>query len=640
MTNLSGDILIVDDEIPNLQLLTEVLSEAGYRGIRSIKQPQMAIESALAQPPNLILLDVRMPEMDGFEVCRYLKQEKRTRDIPVIFVSALQDVQDRVRGFEAGGVDFISKPFQEPEILARVRTHLTLRHMQLHLEDLVARRTSELATEMDERKRAQEKLARNQKRLQALFEWANDGILTMEGDRFSGCNHRALEILNRPQYEVVGHNPSEFSPASQPDGKNSKDKVHELINRAYDGESMIFEWVCLRGDGTPVDLEISLNRVDIDQGPTLLSLWRDITQRKKMEAERQRASLELKQAYDEIRKLKDRLEAENLTLREEIKITFEDNELIGMSHAFQMVLQQAEHVATTDSTVLIQGETGTGKGLIARKIHQLSARKDRPLVSVNCAALPATLIESEFFGHEKGAFTGATDSKIGRFELADGGTIFLDEIGDLPFELQAKLLRVLQDHEFERIGSSRTRTVDTRVIAATNRDLDTLIEQGAFRADLYYRLGVFPIRIPPLRERRDDIPLLVWFFITMLQPRLGKTIDSVPFRVMDALTAYDWPGNVRELQNIVERAMILSPGTKFKLGDALVRNHRAAPVSEKNGQQQSDNLEDAQRAHIIRVLEECGWKVRGKDGAAERLGLKRTTLQSRMKKLGIKRPSS
>ena len=499
----AGDILIVDDETPNLQLLTEVLSNAGYRALRSAKRPQLALESALTQPPNLILLDVRMPEMDGFEVCRRLKQEETTRDIPVIFVSSLQDVQDRVRGFEAGGVDFISKPFQESEVLARVRTHLTLRNMQTHLEDLVAQRTSELASE-----------------------------------------------------------------------------IHE----------------------------------------------------------RQRANLELKQAFDEIRRLKDRLETENLTLREEIKVSDKENELVGESHVFRTVLQQVEHVAPTDSTVLILGETGTGKGLIARRIHRLGGRQDRPLVNVNCAALPATLIESEFFGHEKGAFTGATDRKIGRFELADGGTIFLDEIGDLPIELQAKLLRVLQDHEFERLGSSTTMTVDTRVIAATNRDLDALIEQGVFRADLYYRLGVFPIRIPPLRERRADIPLLVWFFITMLQPRLGKSFESVSSRVMDALTAYDWPGNVRELQNIVERAMILSPGTKLELGDALVRNHRAAPVSGSAAQPQSDNLEDAQRAHIVRVLEECGWKVRGKDGAAERLGLKRTTLQSRMKKLGIQRP--
>ncbi|MDJ0817089.1 MAG: sigma-54 dependent transcriptional regulator [Desulfobacterales bacterium] len=516
INHLTGEILIVDDEVTNLQLLTQVLSEAGYGALRAVRRPQSAIESALAQPPSLILLDVRMPEMDGFEVCRRLKQEQGTREIPVIFVSAMQDVQDRIRGFEAGAVDFITKPFQASEVLARVRTHLTLRNMQLHLEDLVAKRTAELAA----------------------------------------------------------------------------------TNR---------------------ELAAEIN-------------------------ERKRVNLDLKQACDEIRKLKDRLEAENLTLWEEIKTSSIENELIGKSHGFRTVLQQVEHVAPTDSTVLILGETGTGKGLIARRIHELSGRRDLPLVNVNCAALPATLIESEFFGHEKGAFTGATERKIGRFEMANNGSIFLDEIGDLPIELQAKLLRVLQDHEFERLGSSRTTTVDVRVIAATNRDLDAHIEQGAFRADLYYRLGVFPIRIPPLRDRRDDIPLLVWFFITMLQSRLGKTFESVPSRVMDALTAYDWPGNVRELRNIVERAMILSSGTVLKVDDTLMGHHSATRDSVGLVQQPSknfnDSLEDVQRDHIVRVLEECGWKVRGKDGAAERLGLKRTTLQSRMKKLGIKRPEA
>ena len=645
-TNLIGDILIVDDEIPNLQLLTQVLSDAGYQALRSVKRPLLAIESALAQPPNLILLDVKMPEMDGFEVCRRLKQEKRTREIPVIFVSALQDVQDRIRGFEAGGVDFITKPFQEPEILARVRTHLALRNMQLHLEDLIAKRTADLAAtnqeleaEIFRRQQIEDNLVRSEKRFRDLFEWANDGIVTMEGDRITECNQRALDILQRPQDDIVGHHPSDLSPARQPDGRNSKKKQQELVRRAYDGESMIFEWVHTRGDGRLVELEVSMNRVDVNHSPTLMVLWRDITRRKQMEAERRQANLELKQAYDEIRELKDRLEAENLTLREEIKISFKDDELIGKSHGFRTVLQQVEHVAPTDSTVLILGETGTGKGLIARKIHQLSGRRDLPLVNVNCAALPATLIESEFFGHEKGAFTGAMARKIGRFEMADGGTIFLDEIGDLPIELQAKLLRVLQDHEFERLGSSTTRLVDTRVIAATNRDLDALIEQGAFRADLYYRLGVFPIRIPPLRERRSDISLLVWFFITRLQTRLGKTFESVPSRVMDTLTSYDWPGNVRELRNIVERAMILSSDKMLELDDALMGHHRATNVTGGTDPRQSDNLEDAQRIHIVRVLEECDWKVRGKGGAAERLGLKRTTLQSRMKKLGIQRPS-
>lgn len=355
---------------------------------------------------------------------------------------------------------------------------------------------------------------------------------------------------------------------------------------------------------------------------------------------RRRAELEAERAHEELRKLKDHLEAENITLREEIRISFEDKALVGKSHPFRAALHQVEQVASTDSTVLILGETGTGKGLIARSIHQQSRLKDRPLVTVNCAALPATLIESELFGHEKGAFTGALERKVGRFELADGGTIFLDEVGDIPIDLQTKLLRILQDQEFERLGSSTTRTVDTRVITATNRDLNALIEQGSFRADLYYRLGVFPIQVPPLRERSSDIPLLVWFFITDLQARLGKTFETVPARVMDALISYDWPGNVRELRNVVERAMILSPGTRLELGDTLPARPGSTRASHRNREQQSGNLEDVERDHIVRMLEECGWKVRGTDGAAERLGLKRTTLQSRMKKLGIQRPTA
>jgi len=356
--------------------------------------------------------------------------------------------------------------------------------------------------------------------------------------------------------------------------------------------------------------------------------------------ERRRADLELQHAYDEIRTLKEHLEAENVTLREEIKTSFTDDELIGKSHAFRAVLHQVEQVASTDSTVLLLGETGTGKGLIARRIHQRSGRKDHPMVTVNCAALPAALIESELFGHEKGAFTGAIDRKIGRFELADGATIFLDEIGDLPLELQSKLLRVLQDHEFERLGSSKTKTVDTRVIAATNRDLDTLIAKDAFRRDLYYRLGVFPIRVPPLRERRDDIPLLVWFFIANLQTRLGKTFDTVPARVMNALITHDWPGNVRELQNIVERAMILSAGSQLELESVLPAGRTGTAASAHTPEDRAAGLEEVERAHIVSVLKECAWKVRGKDGAAERLRINRSTLQSRMKKLGIRRPTA
>jgi len=355
--------------------------------------------------------------------------------------------------------------------------------------------------------------------------------------------------------------------------------------------------------------------------------------------EHRKAHLELHRAHSEIQTLKDRLQAENITLKEEVRASGNNGEVIGKSHAFQVVIHQVEQVAPTDSTVLLLGETGTGKGLMANRIHKLSRRRDNLLVTVNCAALPSTLIESELFGHEKGAFTGAVNRKVGRFELACGGTIFLDEIGDLPLDLQAKLLRVLQDQQIERLGSSKTITVDTRIIAATNRNLDALIEQGAFRADLFYRLGVFPIHMPPLRERREDIPLFVWYFITDLRTRLGKRIDEVPASVMDELVNYEWPGNVRELQNVIERAMILSPGKELKL-EGLSKGSRAVKSGAARVPKDTvSSLEDVERKHIVMVLEECGWRVRGEKGAAERLGLKRSTLQSRMKKLGIRRPT-
>jgi len=354
---------------------------------------------------------------------------------------------------------------------------------------------------------------------------------------------------------------------------------------------------------------------------------------------RQRADIALEQALDEIHHLKDKLSAENETLRQEFDDLHADDELIGKGHAFRMSIFQADQVAPTDSTVLLLGETGTGKGLMARRVHERSGRSQRPMVTVNCAALPTSLIESELFGHEKGAFTGAINQKPGRFELAHNGTIFLDEVGDLPTELQAKLLRVLQDGEFERLGSSTTRTVDVRVIAATNRDLGQLIEEGEFRADLYYRLGVFPIRAPALRERRDDIPLLVWFFVSELQHRLGKSFDEISVQAMDALRAYDWPGNVRELKNIIERAMILSPGAVLELGNWFPGQHISTGIASQTDEKSGETIEEVERAHIQKVLAACDWKVRGKGGAAEHLGLKRTTLQSRMKKLGIQRPT-
>ncbi len=346
----------------------------------------------------------------------------------------------------------------------------------------------------------------------------------------------------------------------------------------------------------------------------------------------------LEASVAEVECLRDRLQAENDYLRERTVNAEGFEEIVGESPGLRGVLFQAEHVAPTDATVLLQGETGTGKELVAKAIHAKSHRRDKPLVTVNCAALPPTLIESELFGHEKGAFTGAATRKIGRFELADHGTLFLDEVGELPLDLQAKLLRVLQEGEFERLGSSLTHKVDVRVIAASNRDLVTAARQGTFRSDLYYRLGVFPIQLPPLRMRRADIPLLVWHILGQLGVTLRRKIERVPASTMDRLVQYDWPGNIREMKNVLERAVILSPGSTLMLDD--LADAKTAAVATVGVEGVSENLEAVERDHILRVLDTCEWRVRGVGHAAERLGLNASTLYSRMKKLGIRRSTS
>jgi formate hydrogenlyase transcriptional activator len=323
----------------------------------------------------------------------------------------------------------------------------------------------------------------------------------------------------------------------------------------------------------------------------------------------------------------------NLLIEDRFQRAHRGDEIIGESPALKEVLRQVEIVAPTDATVLLQGETGTGKELIARAIHRLSARQDHPFVTVNCAAIPSGLLESELFGHERGAFTGAIAQKIGRFELAQQGTLFLDEIGDIPLELQPKLLRVLQEQEFDRLGSTRTRRVDVRLVAATHRELAQMLDAGHFRADLYYRLNVFPLTIPPLRQRPEDILLLVHHFVRHYARLLHKHIDMIPAEALDALTHYDWPGNVRELQNVIERAVILSPGPALRLAldelpQSRLTERSPVPVS---------TLEEVEREHILRVLRETNGVIGGPQGAATRLGLRRTTLLYRLEKLGISR---
>jgi formate hydrogenlyase transcriptional activator len=341
-------------------------------------------------------------------------------------------------------------------------------------------------------------------------------------------------------------------------------------------------------------------------------------------------------AFDEIAALKDQAEREKVYLHEELRTEQHFGEIVGTSAVLRSVLQEVAKVAPTDASVLIRGETGTGKELIARAVHALSPRRERTLVKLNCAAIPTGLMESELFGHEKGAFTGAITQKIGRLELAHHGTLFLDEVGDIPLELQSKLLRVLQEQEFERLGSTRTVRVDVRVVAATNRDLTQMVRGGRFRSDLYYRLDVFPVVLPALRERREDIPTLVRHFTQRFAQRIGRHIDSIPTDIMDALVRYPWPGNIRELQNVIERAVILSssPALRISAGDLT---STAAPVEDLDTGP-AISLADAEREHIVRALLAAHWVLRGRNGAAARLGMKRSTLQWKMKKLGIVRP--
>jgi formate hydrogenlyase transcriptional activator len=337
-------------------------------------------------------------------------------------------------------------------------------------------------------------------------------------------------------------------------------------------------------------------------------------------------------AYQQIEDLNGKLAQEKLYLADEIRSNYFFEEIIGNSQPLQSVLRQVEVVAPSDSTVLISGETGTGKELVARAIHNLNKRRQSTFVKLNCAAIPTGLMESEMFGHEKGAFTGAVTQRIGRFELANHGTLFLDEIGEIPIELQPKLLRVLQEQEFERLGSARTVHVDVRVVAATNKDLQSMVKSGEFRADLFYRLNVFPIIMPPLRERREDIPKLVRYFVQQASRRMGKRIETIHSETMERLTRYAWPGNIRELQNIIERAVILSSGTVLRVPEEELRSSPELP------DKAPQTMEEAERRHILQALDEADWVVGGPQGAAARLGMKRSTLQSRMQKLRIQRP--
>jgi PAS domain S-box-containing protein len=472
------------------------------------------------------------------------------------------------------------------------------------------------AAELD-RLRMDRMLRASEERLRDLFDEAPIAYVHEDlNSRFLRANRTALRTLGMKPEEAVGFRGLSLVPDT-PEAKKRAEEAFAAIGRGADTAGVLME-LRRRDDGRPLWIRW-WSRPD-PSGTFTRTMFLDVTEQ--VLAERERA----------------RLQQQNVYLQEEIKATHNFDEIVGQSPGLVSVLQRVAKVAATDSTVLVTGETGTGKELIARAVHSASPRKGKPFIKVNCAALPGGLVESELFGHEKGAFTGATTRKPGRFELADGGTLFLDEVGELPLDAQAKLLRVLQEREFERVGGTTPVKVDVRVIAATNRDLAKMSADGRFREDLFYRLNVFPVRLPPLRDRRDDIPLLVRFLVSKFAARIGKPIESVGRHTLDLLIAYRWPGNVRELENVLERAVILADGPELEIDPEVL----AVPTAEPSGlpaDADGRSLVAVEKDHILAVLRQVDWVIEGPNGAAKVLAMHPNTLRSRLKKLGISRPA-
>jgi PAS domain S-box-containing protein len=481
------------------------------------------------------------------------------------------------------------------------------------VETAEGRVTVSVIRDISDRKKTEEALRRSEQQLRALFEFSPDAIIASDQEgRIKQTNAQVESFFGYARGELLGQSVEILVP-------ERFRRTHPAHRQDYSDRARVrqmgigLELYGRRKDGSEFPVDIMLGPVETAEGRMVLSVIRDLTEKRKAEEALQRS------------------EREKQYLEEELNTESRFEDIIGESVGLKRVLKHVETVAATDITVLILGETGTGKEVIARAIHKLSARNQRSLVKLNCAAIPTGLLESELFGHEKGAFTGAISQKIGRLELADEGTLFLDEIGDLPLELQPKILRALQEKEIERLGGTRTISVNVRLVAATNRDLAKMVADREFRSDLYYRLRVFPITIPPLRERREDIPLLVRYFVDKFARRMDRRITTIPDDVMRALTRWDWPGNIRELENFIERAVLLSKGPALRVALAELE------VAEETILTQDSSLEATEREHILRVLRETKGKIAGTRGAAARLGLKRTTLNSKLKKLGIER---
>ena len=635
--NIQSTILVADDNPENMKLLFETLQEGGYRTLAAVNG-ERAVEQAKLAQPDLILMDVMMPKMDGFEACRKLKRTSATQHIPVIFMTALSETVDKLRGFEAGGVDYLTKPLQHEEVLARIKAHLSQHRLwqeitsysQLLLKIGSADSLAEAWTFLSDLPQTSPELAgmafwefepgTDQFALRCQAEFTQGGPTTWQHASGTFSSVPKQHPLFRPVLEegrqLVIPDRDTWQP--YPAWAEKENLRGVLASPVHCHDS--FYGVLLAGYHRPIRIGFEEHRH-----------WQSIL------AQSVGNVIFQSRSRKSIHDLSERLQQENRGLRAEITTETTSEELIGDSPAFRRVLDQLDLVAPTDAAVLILGESGTGKELLAQRVHQQSTCSNGPLIRVNCAAIPKELFESEFFGHTKGAFTGAVQDRVGRFELANKGTLFLDEIGEIPLELQGKLLRVLQEGTFERVGEEKTRTTQVRIVAATNRNLQESVTKGHFREDLYYRLSVFPVTLPPLRERKEDLPALSRHIAAQCARKMGLPVPELRNEQITPLQNYDWPGNIRELQNEIERAMILQKGQPQMLTppasptvhpDIPTKSSRIIP---------EDEWTELQRDNILRALQVSNGRVDGPGGAAEHLRLRPTTLRSRMKAMGIKK---
>ena len=618
-----GNIVVIDDEPANLDSLAAILTEEGY-SLCPANDGESGLQLVKRGLPDMVLVDVSLPGMNGYQVCASLKNDPATRNIPLILIVPIYHSINQPKAMLSRSVDYIASPFDAQEVLWRVETHLSLNRLRANLESAIGHATKDAVTceqlesalrqthtlaRITGRKHAEEKVRERESELRQVLDLAPQHIAVLgpEGSRLF-ANQASLDYYGLTLESWQGCDPGKFL---------HPDDLGRMANVAQHTElsNVSAEMRLLRKDGTYRWFLIHRNAL-LDGRGDLLRWYvaaTDIEDRKQAE---------------------ERLHTENVALREEIDKASMFEEVVGNSPPLQTVLSRVAKVAPTETTVLVTGETGTGKELVARAIHRLSQRSQRAFVSMNCAAVPRDLIASELFGHEKGAFTGATQRRVGRFELADGGTIFLDEVGELPPDMQIALLRVLQEREFERVGGVQTIRTDVRVIAATNRDLTAAVASGSFRQDLFYRLNVFPVEVPALRDRAEDILMLVEYFVQRYARRVGKNFRSIDKKTLGLLQNYDWPGNIRELQNIIERSVILNSGDVFFIDESwLTKQPARRPQGDSLALSQGEPR--SEREIIEAALLECRGRVAGQSGAAAKLGVPPSTLDHRIKSLHI-----